>query len=88
MSLYVPGEIISNESVVVDIGTGFLIEKVRGQGYLNKTKVAEDSQSASDAKMFYSNKISALDKNLKDIEGIAQGKSGNLRMIEEGRFLW
>ena len=36
--------------------------------------------------MFYNAKIEDLEKNLKDLESIVQGKSNNLQVVEEGRY--
>ncbi|MCJ1340878.1 subunit of tubulin prefoldin [Bachmanniomyces sp. S44760] len=65
-SLYVPGELADMKHVIVDIGTGFYVEKI-----------------SSDAQKFYEAKIEDLDKNLKDLETIVQGKSSNLRVVED-----
>lgn len=66
-SLYVPGKLADTSKVLVDVGTGFYVEK-----------------SVPDAKSFYDEKTKDIGKNLKDLEGILQGKSNNLRMVEEG----
>lgn len=42
------------------------------------------SQSTKDAIKFYEVKISDLGANLKDLESIVQGKSNNLRVVEDG----
>ncbi|KAL9088085.1 MAG: hypothetical protein Q9159_003283 [Coniocarpon cinnabarinum] len=65
-SLYVPGTLASREKVLVDIGTGFFVEK-----------------TTEDAKAFYTDKTKELGQNLKELEGILQGKSNNLRVVEE-----
>ncbi|KAK8168715.1 Prefoldin [Phyllosticta citrichinensis] len=65
-SLYVPGTLANLSSVIVDIGTGFYVEK-----------------STTDAAEFYDRKIKDLEKNLKDLEAIVNGKSGNLRVVED-----
>ncbi|KAK7543629.1 Prefoldin subunit-domain-containing protein [Phyllosticta citricarpa] len=65
-SLYVPGTLANLSSVLVDIGTGFYVEK-----------------STADAADFYDRKIKDLEKNLKDLEAIVTGKSGNLRVVED-----
>ncbi|KAI9840140.1 MAG: subunit of tubulin prefoldin [Sclerophora amabilis] len=65
-SLYVPGTIADTEKVIVDVGTGFYVEK-----------------STKDATTFYDAKVEELGANLKDLESIVQGKSGNLRAVED-----
>lgn len=65
-SLYVPGKLADTEHVIVDVGTGFYVEK-----------------TTEDAKKFYDGKVEELGKNIKDLEGIVNGKANNLRMVEE-----
>lgn len=65
-SLYVPGKLADTEHVIVDVGTGFYVEK-----------------TTEDAKRFYDGKVEELGKNIKDLEGIVNGKANNLRMVEE-----
>jgi prefoldin alpha subunit len=42
-------------------------------------------QSTKDATKFYEAKVKELEMNLKDLESIVQGKSNNLRVVEDGR---
>lgn len=65
-SLYVPGKLADTENVLVDIGTGFYVEK-----------------STGDAQKFYSKKVDELEKSIKDLENVVNGKANNLRMVEE-----
>ncbi|KAI9732507.1 MAG: subunit of tubulin prefoldin [Claussenomyces sp. TS43310] len=65
-SLYVPGNLADTRNVIVDVGTGFYVEK-----------------STEDAIIFYNDKLGELGTNLKDLEMIVQGKSNNLRVIED-----
>jgi len=65
-SLYVPGTLADTNNVIVDVGTGFYVEK-----------------STGDATKFYENKVEELGANLKDLETIVQGKSNNLRVVED-----
>lgn len=41
-------------------------------------------QSTKDATKFYEAKVEELGANLKDLEAIVQGKSNNLRIVEDG----
>lgn len=70
-SLYVPGRLASADTVLVDVGTGFYVEK-----------------SAAEAVDFYERKIKDLEASLKDLEGVIQDKGNNLRVIEDGEWLW
>ena len=36
---------------------------------------------------FYGEKQKDIGKNMKDLEGVLQGKANNLRMVEEGKTL-
>ncbi|TAQ89441.1 hypothetical protein B7494_g2206 [Chlorociboria aeruginascens] len=65
-SLYVPGTLADPDNVIVDVGTGFYVEK-----------------STKDATKFYEGKVDDLGINLKDLEKIVQGKSNNLRVVED-----
>ncbi|KAE8453734.1 hypothetical protein EG329_009245 [Mollisiaceae sp. DMI_Dod_QoI] len=67
-SLYVPGTLADTQNVIVDVGTGFYVEK-----------------STKDATKFYEAKVKELETNLKDLESIVQGKSNNLRVVEDGK---
>lgn len=42
-------------------------------------------QSTKDAAKFYTAKVEELGSNLKDLESIVQGKSNNLRVVEDGK---
>ncbi|KAM3535445.1 hypothetical protein MY4038_001317 [Beauveria bassiana] len=66
-SLYVRGELTNTETVLVDVGTGFLVEKVKLES----------------AATFYENKIKELKHSLKELEAIVQQKQMNVRTIEE-----
>ncbi|SPO04205.1 related to prefoldin subunit 5 [Cephalotrichum gorgonifer] len=66
-SLYVRGEIPQSDQVMVDIGTGYLVQKVR----------------ADDAKVFYQSKVEGLAKTLQEIEAVLQEKTNNIRSIDD-----
>ncbi|KAK8139910.1 hypothetical protein PG984_001033 [Apiospora sp. TS-2023a] len=65
-SLYVKGSLSSASHVIVDVGTGFYVEK--------------DIKSAA---QFYEDKTTEIGANVKDLDSIIQGKTNNVRMIEE-----
>lgn len=44
-------------------------------------------QTAGKAAAFYNDKVKGLDTNLQELEKIVQGKSQQLRIVEEGEFL-
>ncbi|KAH8893737.1 putative prefoldin subunit 5 [Thozetella sp. PMI_491] len=65
-SLYVRGKLSNPDRVIVDVGTGFYVEK--------------DVKSAGE---FYDDKVKELSANISDLEKIIQGKTNNLRVVEE-----
>ncbi|KAK4188008.1 Prefoldin [Podospora australis] len=65
-SLYVKGKLAEPDRVIVDVGTGFYVEK--------------DTKSAAE---FYEAKVKDLAGNIQGLEGIVQGKTQNLRLVEE-----
>ncbi|KAI4277125.1 MAG: hypothetical protein LQ337_001998 [Flavoplaca oasis] len=98
-SLYVPGTLASTETLLVDIGTGFYVEKVRRLSlityplffWMEWEKLPDrraradwkDTQTPPAARQFYTAKVEELGKNLKDLETIVQGKQGNLTVVED-----
>lgn len=52
--------------MIVDIGTGFFVEK-----------------TVAEAEVFYEGKVKELGANIKEVEGLVNGKGDNLRMVEE-----
>ncbi|KAI4103947.1 MAG: hypothetical protein LQ339_004064 [Xanthoria mediterranea] len=96
-SLYVPGTLASTETVLVDIGTGFYVEKVSLPPrlvFIHRNFLPEMPHSPTThpsaavftppaARQFYTAKVEELGKNLKDLEIIVQGKQGNLTVVED-----
>ncbi|KAJ1333835.1 prefoldin alpha subunit [Microdochium nivale] len=65
-SLYVRGTLTNANHVLVDVGTGFYIEK-----------------SIESAAQFYQSKVTQVGGSLKELEAIVQGKTNNVRLIED-----
>ncbi|KAI1369479.1 prefoldin [Xylaria arbuscula] len=65
-SLYVSGTLSSASHVIVDVGTGFYVEK-----------------TIKSAAEFYENKMTEVGGNVKELEGIVQSKTNNVRVIEQ-----
>lgn len=57
-----------------------------GKGWLTLGGIFFVLQTAAKAIDFYNDKVKDLDTNLQDLEKIVQGKSANLRVIEDGEF--
>ena len=68
----------------MDVGTGFYVEKV-GLSHLFTGCRTDFEQSTKDATKFYEAKVEELGASLKDLEAIVQGKSNNLRVVEDGK---
>lgn len=86
------GTLSSASHVVVDIGTGFYVEKVISYT-LHSTRVpftihtnlaVQEVKSAAD---FYENKVGEVGASIKDLEAIVQAKTSNVRVVEEGIYL-
>ena len=85
------------EKVLVDVGTGFYVEKVWLEKTRRRCSINEGAwtfadwsfclvQTAEKAIVFYNDKVKGLDENLQELEKIVQGKSQQLRIVEEGEF--
>jgi prefoldin alpha subunit len=88
-SLYVRGKLADREKVLVDVGTGFYVEKVCGvflQVRCLRAKFALLQQTAPKAIEFYEEKVKGLETNCVELEKIVQTKSGQLRLFEDGKY--
>jgi prefoldin alpha subunit len=88
--LYVNGDLTDTETVLVDVGTGFLVEKACHQLLVSfmRLRTANNyrSQKLKSAEKFYDGKVEELGANLKDLELIVQRKQTNARTVEESEF--
>ena len=86
-SLYVKGEITAGDTVLVDVGTGFLVEKVFVTPSFCKRSFLsnQNPQKLGSAETFYAEKVKELGENLKELEAIVSRKQGNARSVEEGK---
>lgn len=86
-SLYVRGELSDPEHVIVDVGTGFYVEKACSSSLrvwpICVLTPAQDTQSAE---RFYEAKVQNLMNNIQDLEVIVQRKTLNVRSVEDGKF--
>jgi prefoldin alpha subunit len=72
-SLYVPGTLKDAGKVLVDVGTGYYIEKAQPcDNYAN-------IQTSDDARKFYTAKVEFLDNNMSDLEKVIGGKASNVK---------
>lgn len=86
-----PGKLASTDTVLVDIGTGFYVEKVClphshqvDVVFAREQWLIREYQTPPAAQDFYKRKVEELGKNLQDLEKIVQGKQGNLTVVEDG----
>ncbi|KAF3804966.1 putative prefoldin subunit 5 [Colletotrichum gloeosporioides] len=77
-SLYVRGELSDPKHVIVDVGTGFYVEKA--QSSLLTLRKLKDTESAE---RFYDAKVQQLQSNIQDLEIIVQRKTSNVRSVED-----
>jgi len=91
----VPGKLAATDTVLVDVGTGFYVEKVglfsiilschsTQRNAMAETRKYQTPPAAQD---FYKRKVEELGKNLVDLEKIVQGKQRNLGVVEDGESL-
>lgn len=92
-SLYVKGRLADRENVLVDVGTGFYVEKVWLRRFrqipVGGGGAEADNcplQTPEKAVAFYNDKVNGLDGNLQELEKIVQSKSSQLRVVEESKF--
>lgn len=90
-SLYVGGTLSDAEHVIVDIGTGFYVEKVIIDEKIKKIYELYDltsqcKQDTKSAAQFYEGKIKDLTGSVQELEAIIQNKTSTLRVVEEGMF--
>lgn len=93
-SLYVKGSLADREKVLVDVGTGFYVEKVcsvcrsslaLGISNGRTMLIYVRGQTTAKATEFYNGKIKGLESNLKDLAKVVQSKDVQLRAIEDGK---
>lgn len=86
--MYVPGKLHDVEHVLIDVGTGYYVEKVRqwggqvGQGLLVFLPLPLILQTAEDAKDFFKRKIDFLTKQMEKIQPALQEKHA----MKQGEF--
>ncbi|KAL0781009.1 hypothetical protein CaCOL14_002344 [Colletotrichum acutatum] len=72
-SLYVRGELSDPKHVIVDVGTGFYVEKA----------CLSSPGDTESAERFYEAKVQNLMNNIQDLEVIVQRKTLNVRSVED-----
>jgi prefoldin subunit 5 len=84
-SLYVRGELSDPKRVIVDVGTGFYVEKV-GLALVpsNDRSTHKVFQDNEQAEAFYDSKVKQIGDNIQDLELIVQRKTANVRSVEDG----
>lgn len=74
-SLYVPSKLSDPEKVIVDVGTGYFMEKVRAR--------ARSQQTRAEARKMYDDKVAFVTKNMEQLQETIHRKQDNLRVVNE-----
>ena len=81
-SLYVPGKLRDLENVIVDVGTGYYVKKVRCGDY---DPYSQDSrsphQTRSQATKYYQSKVDYLQSNLETLQETILKKQDDLTFV-------
>lgn len=87
-SLYVPGKLADLENVIVDVGTGYYVKKVRRHPrllshgtHLIIHLIAVMNQSRAQATQHYSAKVDYIRANLETLQDTIQKKQENLNYL-------
>ena len=81
-SLYVPGKLRDPENVIIDIGTGYYVSKVRVVGsYTVWILIVCSMQSRKEAIKHYESKIDFIRGNLETLQETIQKKQENMTLL-------
>ena len=83
-SLYVPGKLSDPEHVIVDVGTGYYVQKVRCTTFillLTPLIFAFPNQTRAQALKHYSTKVDYIRTNLEALEDTIQKKRENMNYL-------
>jgi prefoldin alpha subunit len=75
-SLYVPGKLVDVETVVVDIGTGYYVKKVRPSACS-----ADSAKTKAEALAHYTEKTAFVQKNLDQLQATIERKQENAQSV-------
>lgn len=70
-----PGRLADPDKVIVDIGTGYFVEKVRHSPVLPQTR--------AEARSLYQDKVNYVVKNMEQLQETIHRKQDNLRVVGE-----
>lgn len=83
-SLYVPGKLNDTEHVIVDIGTGYYVKKVRSMALDCRrmgTELVADVQTRAQALKHYESKVEYIRMNLEALQETIQKKQENMNYL-------
>ena len=83
-SLYVPGKLSDPDHVIVDVGTGYYVQKVRcttAHPSLTQLIFAFLNQTRAQALKHYSTKVDYIRTNLETLEDTIQKKRENMNYL-------
>jgi prefoldin alpha subunit len=81
-SLYVPGKLSDPDHVIVDVGTGYFVQKVRG--FVPRPQLSTDLcafQTRAQAVKHYSSKVDYIRSNLDTLEETISKKRDNVNSV-------
>ena len=82
-SLYVPGKLRDMENVIIDVGTGYYVQKVRLCLLVTSVLITHErvGQTRAEAVKHYEDKIEYIKKNLDTLQETIQKKQDNLNYL-------
>jgi prefoldin alpha subunit len=80
-SLYVPGKLADAENVLVDIGTGYFVKKVRVRVRAFRRAHSSRPQTRPQAVKYYQAKVELLRKNLEALQDTIAKRQENLNAV-------
>jgi prefoldin alpha subunit len=80
-SLYVPGKLRDAENVLIDVGTGYYVQKVRLLSSWRPLSVQRARQTRTQAVKHYEKKIEYIKTNLDALQETIQKKQDNMSYL-------
>lgn len=84
-SLYVPGKLADTKKVLVDVGTGYYVERVCSAYVFSlKSRLHRSiSQSTQDARKMYEGRVEYVAKSLETLQETITRKEDNMRVVRD-----
>jgi prefoldin alpha subunit len=78
-SLYVPGKLANTDSVMVDVGTGYYVEKASALG--SSLALSYAGQTRAQATAFYTSKVEFIRSNLESLQATLTRKQEQMSSL-------